>query len=91
MPFNIKANEEFRMLDTAYLATENTVFKMNYAAICGWVKEFNCGIGNLSKDNLGTKATITLKIYETIAMGRNWKIYCISTFSITFTSYQFAE
>ncbi len=92
LPFNIKANEEFRMLNTAYLATENDVFRMSYAAICTWVKEFNCGIGNLSKANIGTKATVTLKIYETDNEGNETgKSIDINSFSIVFTESQLTE
>ncbi len=90
LPINLSAGQEIRLMQTAYQATNNNpVFAMNYISICGWVKEFNCGIANLAEENVGTKATITLKIYEVDENGEETgKEIEISTISILFTEYQ---
>lgn len=89
LPFNMEKNQEFRMLNTAYQATNNEVFRMNYAAICGWVKSFYCGIANLSEDNIGIKAVVTLKLYEVDENGEETgRDVTICSSTVSFTNYQ---
>jgi len=60
----LKAGDKVRLLDTAFNVTGNKDFHMNYAAICGYVKEFSCGIANLVDDNAGKTVTVELCLYE---------------------------
>ena len=64
-PIDLKANKPMRLMETAYQFTGNPDFRMNYGAILGYVKVFDCGYANLSDENEGTVLTVTLKIYET--------------------------
>ncbi len=61
---DLKAGKTVRLLDTAYNYTGNPDFHMNYAAICGYVKEFSCGVANLSDENIGKTITVRLFLYE---------------------------
>lgn len=61
---DLVANKTMRLLDTAYNVTGNPDFHMNYAAICGYVREFSCGFANLSPENEGVTISVTLNLYE---------------------------
>ena len=66
----LAAGKALRLLDTAYNVSEkvsgktNEDYHMNYAAICGYVREFSCGIANLSEANTGKTVTVKLYLYE---------------------------
>ena len=60
----LKAGDKVRLLDTAYNVTGNKDLHMNYAAICGYVKEFSCGLANLTDENTGKTVTVELCLYE---------------------------
>ncbi len=70
-PVTLKAGQSVRLLDTAYKYAENLIghanedLHMNFAAICGYVKTFTCGVSNLSEANTGKTITVRLFIYET--------------------------
>lgn len=61
---NLVANKPIRLLDTAFDVTGNPDFHMNYAAICGYVRQFSCGFANLSDANVGVNITVNLNLYE---------------------------
>lgn len=70
-PVTLKAGDSVRLLDTAYKYAENLIghanedLHMNFAAICGYVKSFSCGVSNLSAANTGKTITVRLFLYET--------------------------
>ena len=86
---DVKAGEAIRLLETMDKVFPNPDFHMNYAAICGYVKEFSCGIANLSDENIGTVVTVNLYIYETDANGNETgeKMLC-GTYTYTLEAVQ---
>ena len=82
----LKAGKALRLLDTGYVYGEKAFGKkiedlhMSYAAICGYVKEFRCGITNLSAENTGKTVTVKLYVYETDDKGNETglKVECAS-------------
>jgi len=66
---DVQAGDKIRLLATMYKVYNTPDFFMNYAAICGYVKEFSCGVTNLSDANTGKTITVELYIYETDELG----------------------
>ena len=64
-PIAIEKGEVVPLLGSMYEATNksNPVFNMNYLTICGYVRQFACGISNLSEQNIDTTATVSLKLF----------------------------
>ncbi len=65
---DIKAGERLRLLGQAYAEltnNENNKIYMNYAELCGFVREFSCGVGANDESVSGTTVTVELRLYET--------------------------
>ena len=65
-PKAIEAGEELRLLGGVAKDLINKDIYINYAELCGYVKDFNCGIGAAEgADISGTTVTVELRLYET--------------------------
>jgi len=86
---NVKAGDKIRLLATMDKVYHNPDFYMSYAAICGYVKEFCCGVTNLSDANVGKTVTVELYIYETDEAGNETgnKLLC-GTYTYQLTAVQ---
>ena len=75
VPIDMGANEEIRLMATAYSVWPYDVFSMSYLQICGWVQTFVCGAANFSQENTDTYITVTLRIYECDEIGEETDTY----------------
>ena len=42
---------------------------INYAELCKWIPVFECGLADLTGENVGTTVTVELRLYEVGAQG----------------------
>ena len=62
-PIALEKGQEIPLLGTVFDANGVEVFNMNYLMICGYVRQFACGVSNLSNANIGKTITVSLKLF----------------------------
>lgn len=58
LPVDATPTDSFRLLK------DSKGIQLNYVDLCDYVKVFNCGVYNLRDENVGTKVTVQLRLYE---------------------------